>query len=299
MMNPAYMNKKHVLSILLILALLGCGSPSKRAPEDLIVADSVATNVVTETATSAPASAPTPQPAAQQLNPVGSLVTPTPFPAVMTDTSKQVETFEVFWQTVEENYIYRDFNGIDWAGIKPQYGARVDAGMLNPEFWTMLSDLVILLNDEHSYFVPADEVTGVRNLLQGDEGYAGIGVSLLGQPALGSALVAWVIPSNGAARAGLRNGDRILTVDGFPICCDGQGMPFDFLLGPEGSVVTVRVQSPAQEIREIQVVRNPIQVRETVIGQRLPGNIGYIQINLILGSAGEHALPRNLGCAQW
>lgn len=208
---------------------------------------------------------------------------PTPFPAVMTDTSQQQATFDFFWETVNESYVYPDFNGADWAGLRGQYQARLDAGLSNQAFWQLLEEMLAELNDEHSYLVTVDNTRALQSFRQGGEGLSGIGVSLIGQPEKDSALVAWVIPGSGAWDAGIRNRDRLIAADGFVLCCNFSSDPYPFLLGPSGSTVKVLVQSPGEDPREVDVIRGPLQLNEVIVTDRLAGDIGYIQINSFIG----------------
>ena len=213
---------------------------------------------------------------------IGPVVTPTYFPAAYTDTSLQLETFDVFWNAVNDEYLYRDFNGVDWDGVYDEYRPQVKAGMSNPDFWNMLTNLVYQLDDEHSYFVPTDNAEGIRDLMRSGVGYSGVGVALIGRPDQQDALVGWSIPGNGAHNAGIRSGDRILAVDGHPICCHPNGEPFGFLLGADGSSAEVIYQTPGQPVEAVQVQRAPIELNDTISGKMLDGNIGYIQINTFL-----------------
>ncbi|MEM7334560.1 MAG: S41 family peptidase [Chloroflexota bacterium] len=213
---------------------------------------------------------------------LGPLVTPTFFPAVYTDTSRQLETFDAFWEVVQEDYIYPDFNGLDWNNIRATYRPQVEQGLSNPEFWNLLEQIIYQLDDEHSYFVPTDESEGIRELFRSGVGYSGVGVSLIGRPAFGDALVGWAIPGNGAYEAGIRDGDRILTVNGFPICCQPNGEPFQFLLGPEGSTAVVTYQSADENIQTVEVQRAAIQINNTIETEILDDHIGYMQINTFL-----------------
>ncbi|WKX74270.1 S41 family peptidase [Streptomyces sp. XD-27] len=60
-----------------------------------------------------------------------------------------VRTFDVFWQTFEENYPFFAAKGIDWHAVRDRYRPKVRAGMSDVELFAVLSDMVKPLNDAH------------------------------------------------------------------------------------------------------------------------------------------------------
>lgn len=230
MMKPIL---KRAISLMIIFILFGCAILTPETETGSLLSDDLrVTSDESDTEEGAATLLPPTLASSEIEQPigVGPVVTPTLFPAVSTDTSRQLETFDAFWEIVAEEYVYPDYNGLDWDGIRPQYRNRVEAGMSNPEFWRMLTELVYMLDDEHSYFISTDEVEGVRTLRTTGVGYSGVGVSLIGRPEQGDALAAWVIPGNGLYEAGVRDGDRLIAVNGHPICCELNGDVFDFLI---------------------------------------------------------------------
>ncbi len=208
-------------------------------------------------------------------------VQPTAYPAVYTDTALQTTVFDEFWSLIMTEHVYRQQLAPQLAPLKAQYDAQISAGLNNAEFWALLTEITYQLNDEHSYLVSADKAEGVRNLLRGDAGYAGIGVALIGQPENDSALVGWAIPNNAAWNAGLRNGDRIIAVNGYRLCCAPNGEAFDFISGPAGTTIDLLVQKPDGTLQERTVTRSPIEVQDAIVTNRF-GDTGYIQINTFL-----------------
>ena len=85
----------------------------------------------------------------------------------------------------------------------------------------------------------------------------GIGAVLAGK---GDALVIGrVLPSGGAAQAGLVAGDAILTVDGAPVVALGFGQAIQRIRGPEGSTVELGLRRADGANQVLAVSRMPIQ----------------------------------------
>ncbi|WP_431047705.1 S41 family peptidase [Streptomyces sp. P1-3] len=60
-----------------------------------------------------------------------------------------LETFDVFWQTFEENYPFFAAKGIDWHAVRDRYRPKVQPAMSDAELFAVLSEMVKPLNDAH------------------------------------------------------------------------------------------------------------------------------------------------------
>ncbi|MCX4547061.1 S41 family peptidase [Streptomyces sp. NBC_01565] len=58
-------------------------------------------------------------------------------------------TFDVFWQTFEENYPFFASKGIDWHEVRDQYRPKVHAGTTRYELYAVFSEMVRPLHDAH------------------------------------------------------------------------------------------------------------------------------------------------------
>ncbi|MFE5485200.1 S41 family peptidase [Streptomyces sp. NPDC056527] len=58
-------------------------------------------------------------------------------------------TFDVFWQSFEENYPFFAAKGIDWHKVRDQYRPKVRAGTTRDELYAMFSEMVKPLYDAH------------------------------------------------------------------------------------------------------------------------------------------------------
>ncbi|MFE0424635.1 S41 family peptidase [Streptomyces sp. NPDC058953] len=60
-----------------------------------------------------------------------------------------VATFDVFWQTFEENYAFFERRGVDWDEARARYRPRVHAGTTQEELFDILSAMTAPLQDAH------------------------------------------------------------------------------------------------------------------------------------------------------
>lgn len=64
--------------------------------------------------------------------------------------------FEQFWKTFDEHYGMFEVKNIDWKAIHDQFKPRVNDQMTDEEFYNVLSDMIVLLNDNHLNLYPTN-----------------------------------------------------------------------------------------------------------------------------------------------
>lgn len=201
-------------------------------------------------------------------------VQPTPLPLTL-----QLEIFESLWDTINEEYLYPDFNGQDWNAVYAEFKPRIESGLSNQEFYQAMSEMVARLGDDHSVFLTPAEVTAEDEEYAGNVNYVGIGVLINALPEKSAAGVVVVFPGSPAEQAGLQPRDTILLVDGQSIL-DENGYLKDIVRGPEGSQVTITVQTPGSDPRQLTITRRAISgsipVHYTLLASPQGLRIGYI-----------------------
>jgi carboxyl-terminal processing protease len=100
--------------------------------------------------------------------------------------------------------------------------------------------MVESLNDSHSSLITADDARR-----RAEAAYSGIGVRLTRQDAQSPPLIVEVFQSSPAAIAGVRAGDRILTVDDRSVAPLALGDIADLIRGPQGSEVVLGLERTA------------------------------------------------------
>lgn len=237
-----------------------------------------------------PSNTPSPIPLIQETStatpiPVVETETPTVFPTATgprpSPSPFHFQVFDEVWGTINAHYLYRDFNGLDWNSVREENLQRIGAGLTDPEFYAMLAEMVRKLGDDHSTFFDPEQARQLDAEFAGEYEYVGIGVIHTPMPELGLLTIVLVFPGSPAEQAGLQPHDSILAVDGVSIF-DEQGNRRNLLRGPDGSTITVTIQTPGQAIREVTLQRAPVsgempvpsQILFTPSGKR----IGYLLI---------------------
>jgi len=210
----------------------------------------------------------------------------------------QLEIFDELWQIVERDYLYDDFNGLDWDAIYAEYHSIIEYGLSDDEFYLRMAEMIQQLGDDHSVYLNPEEAAQEDAQYNGENDFVGFGVLLSAVPAKERAVILVTFDDSPAANAGLEPRDSILSVDGQPVL-DEEGFLSDVLLGPSGSMATLTVQSPGEAAREISMTRRqvtgslpvPYSIIATPDGKR----VGYMLLVSFTDSSIESKIAGILG----
>lgn len=133
------------------------------------------------------------------------------------------------------------------------------------------------LDDPYTVFLSGDRLARLNENTSGR--YAGLGVQIDVRD--GWITVVSPLPDSPAERAGIQTGDRIVEMEGRST----EGWSVDEatreLRGPKGSRVNIMVERPGLEARlPFRLTRADIQVHAVRRTDLLPGNVGYLDIDV-------------------
>ncbi len=193
----------------------------------------------------------------------------------------QQKVFDDVVHTIEQVYVYPDFNGNDWPAIVLKYRARIDAGLDTKSFYTNMQSMITELGDEHSAFESPLDVAESEADLAGTNDFVGVGIYIQPQLDKNQVTVISVFPDSPAEYGGLKAHDTLLAVDGLAVAENGESYVY-LARGPECSATVLTVKSPGQEPRDIMLVRQRIQGPLLIDARLVPtddgSRIGYIFI---------------------
>lgn len=296
------------LSLALVLLLpLACKVTQGLQPADAAVASPAPVTGMVKATLAPPSLTPTLQPplptatvTASPLPSATSSPTPTRTRVGIIDplaTPRQLAVFDELWKIVNQNYLYADFNGLDWAAVGLEYRQRIEGGLSDEEFYLAMEEMIFRLGDEHSAYLNPQEAREDDQIRRGEVDYAGIGVRSLLVPEKQSLAVLLVYPGSPAEQAGIKMHDNILQVDGQPVI-DKNGARQNLLRGPEGTTIHVTVQSPGEAPRTVPITRQrvggalpvPYTVLTTAQGKR----IGHIFITSFADTSLDESVAQAL-----
>ncbi|PSB25653.1 peptidase S41 [Stenomitos frigidus ULC18] len=154
----------------------------------------------------------------------------TAVPVLSRTESSQAKVLEQVWQTVNDNFYDSKFNGVNWQAMRQKYASQA-AETRSPEaLAVVVNQMLAELNASHThYYISAEpeyyQLAGVfwRRGIQrqlkpflpnGKLEYAGIGAYT--RDVDGKTFVRAVLDGSPAAKAGLKVGDQLLSVEGQP-----------------------------------------------------------------------------------
>ena len=154
------------------------------------------------------------------------------YPLHSTPTNPQTELFNQVWQTVNDNFYDPNFNGVNWQTIKDDYERKIRQTQSREAAATVINQMLSELNTSHTHlYIPNQpayyQVLGIfaprnRDLRQqlkpffpnGKLEYTGIGI--VTKTIDNQTFIRAILEGSPAAEAGLKVGDRILSVDNRP-----------------------------------------------------------------------------------
>lgn len=139
----------------------------------------------------------------------------------------------------------------------------------------MAAAMVASLDDQWSYYVPADQYQLYEE--QHTNSYVGIGVTILVLEDESGFAVQQVEPNGPAKEGGILPGDVIVAVDGVRVTELGAEEAQNRISGSEGTTVSITVLRQEQELT-VSLTRRSI-LMEVASGKMVTDAIGYIQIN--------------------
>lgn len=131
--------------------------------------------------------------------------------------------------------------------------------------------------DPHSMYIPAEELNGVNEQLEGS--FSGVGIQFNIQN--DTIMVIQVVSGGPSEKVGLMPGDRIVTVDDslFVGKTINNDKVMKTLRGEKGSQVKLGIRrNTSKDLLTFEVTRGDIPVN-SVVAQYMEGNIGYVKVD--------------------
>ncbi|WP_017319070.1 S41 family peptidase [Mastigocladopsis repens] len=220
-------------------------------------------------------------------------------PLPKTLAKPETKVFEQVWQTVNENFYDPKFNGVNWKAMREKYEPQAARTKSSQEVAPVINQMLSELQTSHTRFYIQDEpayyqLLGIfqsgnsefqkrlsKFFPKGKIEYSGIGA--MTKDINGKTFVSGILDESPAAKAGLKVGDQLLSVDGRPY------QAIQSFAGKAGQKVTLLIQrTPEANSREKIAVTPKMfnaatmfleaQQASTQILQRDGKKIGYVHI---------------------
>jgi tricorn protease len=190
------------------------------------------------------------------------------------------------WNSYHSNYYDPFFHGVDWPAMREKYRVIAEECQTKPELYDLINDMLRELHSSHIQLTPAPlKNTVVTGSLAAD----------LAPNEDGSIRLRRVEPGGPADRAGLREGDVIVSAGSDPLT---PRMDFDRILSVEYSSalpeVKLLVRNPAGDVRPVTLrgidrsalrelkYENRIAARKRLTRERSGGRLAYHHLKLMV-----------------
>lgn len=178
--------------------------------------------------------------------------------------------------------VNRNFSGTDkisfdlfwkvWDLVKQKYAKQpVDETKM---FYGAVQGMVWALGDPYSVFFPPEAAKEFASSLSGD--FEGIGAEIGVKD--GQLTVVSPLPDSPAQKAGLRPGDKVLSINGEDTTGMDANTAVSKIRGQGGTEVTLKINhAKSTEVKEVKIIRSKINV-PSVMYEMKKGNIAYLRI---------------------
>jgi carboxyl-terminal processing protease len=229
--------------------------------------------------------------------------------------SQPSKIFDQVWQTVNDNFYDPNFNGVNWKAMREKYAPQVAQAPSRGAAATLINQMLSELKTSHTHFYIPNEpayyqILGIfqprspdlqkqlKNFFpNGKIEYSGIGVFT--KELNGKTFVSAILDGSPAAEAGLKVGDRIVSVEDRPF------QPIQSFLGKAGQKVTMSIErSPNPNTQQNLAVTPKMfdaiamfldaQKASTQVIEREGKKIGYVHIWSYAGDQYQQQLEKDL-----
>ncbi len=154
----------------------------------------------------------------------------------------------------------------------PRFGSR-------PLTYAAISGLVGSVKDRYTTFLTPKEFADLNEGLDGGN-FGGVGIAIRVDEQQKTLLVVDVIPGTPAERAGIKQNDVIVTIDGKPTLGLKSEEDSKMLRGKEGTVVRVTVERDGKPLADPISITRAVIHQPSVYSRMLDGGIGYARLTV-------------------
>ena len=203
---------------------------------------------------------------------------------------ERLRLFDQVWRAIYDHYYARAFGGVDWRIQRELYRPKAAEATTREELYRVLRRLVATLSESHTRVFAPEEAFDRQRPTR-------LTVGLLLRQVEGAIIVVEVDPDSEAARAGIRPGFRLESVDGQPVVARIEAIreelsapskvPAEVLnaaildrlfWGPVGVGVEADFTDARGERVRATLTRRRQELSRRVTSRQLPHGMGYLEV---------------------
>jgi carboxyl-terminal processing protease len=217
---------------------------------------------------------------------VGAMLSPALSSSVKSNLEDNPKrTVDEVWQIVNNEFVDPDFNHVEWQAKRKEllsrhYGNRTQA-------YKAIREALKDLGDPYTRFLIPDEFTALTTQTSGE--LSGVGIRMSVEQRTKDLIVVDVLKNSPAMKAGVKNGDRIIKINGKPTALMNIEQASQEIQGEVGSVVSVQLSRKGKGVFELSLTRTQIEIPTVSynIKQEEQMKVGYIRLDEFSSHAAE------------
>ncbi len=207
----------------------------------------------------------------------------TPVKATLEDSPKQL--VDEVWQIVNHEFVDRKFNQVDWINERSVLLGKNYAS--SQAAYSEIRKSLRGLGDPYTRFLNPEEFSELTSQTSGE--LSGIGVRLAIDSATKELIVVEPLVNSPADKAGIKKGDKILTIDGKPTSLMSLEQASDQIKGKVGTDIKLTVSRSGAKAFALTLTRAQIELPSVDYNLSKSGdtNVGYIKLDEFSSHAAE------------
>ncbi|MBE9168042.1 PDZ domain-containing protein [Pleurocapsales cyanobacterium LEGE 06147] len=203
--------------------------------------------------------------------------------AALQDSPKTI--VDEVWQIVNNEFVDRDFNRIDWLHKRQELLSKNYANQ--KEAYQAIRESLKELEDPYTRFLAPSEFEELTNQTSGE--LSGVGIRLAIDEKTNELTIVEPIPNSPAAEAGLKAGDKIVQIDGKPTALMSLEQASAEIKGEIGTEVNLQISRQGQEVFDVTLMRAQIELPSVNYNVNQEGKlrVGYIKLDEFSSHAAE------------
>lgn len=189
------------------------------------------------------------------------------------------------WQIVNNEFVDHDFNRTDWQHKRQEL---LSADYANPkQAYTAIQSALKDLGDPYTRFLAPDEFELLTSQTSGE--VSGVGLRLIMDKRTSQVVIWDALKNSPAQEAGIRQGDRLVRIDGKPTALMSLEQAIEAIQGEIGTDVTLQLRRPEKGIFNVTLTRAQIEIASVTYALKEEGQsrIGYIKLDEFSSHAAE------------
>lgn len=192
------------------------------------------------------------------------------------------------WKAVQGSFIDKSYNGHDWNQVLAEEQAKTLTN--REETYAEIRSSLDLLGDPFTRLLEPPQYDNIKRRLTGRLTGVGLEIVPVAKDGVNTAMKVVDRTLDGPAdKAGIRDGDLIVAVNGAPIEGRSQWVIANALVGDRDAEVTLTVVTPGQDPRPVALKRDSVtfqavkfglcdQVPNQTLGDKTIEHLGYVRV---------------------